>query len=160
MPSTVGLHGVLVGLSHVFYNAGDKAFFAKVRSDDDETRIVAFQVHNKRHRKYLLDEKNLQLIGRIVSISNLCRTVILGTVDVWVAQSGTEMVLDEPPAGLQSPLTDMTDIFEGVVTDDSDSDCGVYRLNRKVILVATAVCRVTNFRRLKRGQGRHSANYS
>ena len=140
--------GVLHGFSHVFYNPGDKTFLAKIVGDDGGIHFVVFPIKYKILRCILLDGRFLRLIGRPVTVTNVTPATILDNVPVLVANQRSQLRrrrcdVTTTPCPLQ---------IEGVVTDDADADCGVYTLNRRTTLVATALCQVTNVRRLRRGQ--------
>ncbi len=71
----------------------------------------------------------------------------------------TVKVLSPPPASPSRPLLPDSGnsasphlYFEGVVTNDCDSTSGVVVLNKRAVLVATALCHITNVRRIATGQ--------
>ena len=146
--------GVLDGLSHVFYNPGDKTFLAKIRGDDGDIHFVLFPIKHKILRRFLLDDKYLRLIGRQVRITNVSPAAILDNQPVFVASPRSQFSTPVAKRGncdIISSLPPPSQI-EGIVTDDADADCGVYTLERKTTLVVTSLCQVTNVRRLRRGQ--------
>ena len=146
--------GVLDGLSHVFYNPGDKTFLAKIRGDDGDIHFVLFPIKHKILRRFLLDDKYLRLIGRQVRITNVSPAFILDNQPVFVASQRSQFftpTVKRRNCNIISPLPPPSQI-EGIVTDDADADCGVYTLERRTTLVVTSLCQVTNVRRLRRGQ--------
>ena len=142
-PPKNAVSGVLAGFSHVFYTAGDKAFSAKIRDESGDVHFILFPVKHKALRRYLLEEKYLRLIGRPVTITNVSPTTILDNVPVFVARESAMLSFIKnckmAPALAGSQI-------EGIVTDDSDGDCGVYTLNRRTTLVATSLCQVSESR--------------
>ena len=153
MSSAKIVSGVLHGFSHVFYNSGDKTFLAKIMGVDGGIHFVVFPIKYKILRCILLDGRFLRLIGRPVTVTNVTPATILDNVPVLVANQRSQLRrrrcdVTTTPCSLPPPPSQI----EGVVTDDADADCGVYTLNRRTTLVATALCQVTNVRRLRRGQ--------
>ena len=144
--------GVLHGFSHVFYNSGDKTFLAKIVGDDGGIHFVVFPIKYKILRCILLDGRFLRLIGRSVTVTNVTPATILDNVPVLVANQRSQLRRRRCDATTARSLPPPPSQIEGVVTDDADADCGVYTLNRRTTLVATALCQVTNVRRLRRGQ--------
>ena len=148
---------MLDGLSHVFYSTGEKAFFAKIRvrgaHGKDDIHFVLFPIKHKQLRRFLLKDKYLRLIGRSVTVTNVSPTAILDNLPVFVATPGSQLTLAVKRGKCDiMPSLPTPSQIEGIVTDDSDADCGVYTLNRKKTLVVTSLCQVTNVRRLRRGQ--------
>ena len=149
--------GVLDGLSHVFYNAGEKAFMAKIKVDGGDghydIHFVLFPIKHKILRRYLLHDRYLRLIGRPVTVTNVSPASILDNVPVLVAKQSSQLTLAVKRGKCNvAPSSPPPSQIEGIVTDDADADCGVYTLNRRKTLVVTSLCQVTNVRRLSKGQ--------
>ena len=140
-PPKNAVSGVLAGFSHVFYTAGDKAFSAKIWDASGDVHFILFPVKHKALRRYLLEEKYLRLIGRHVTLSNVSPTTILDNMPVFVARESSMLSFIKNCKMAPAPAASQ---IEGIVTDDSDWDCGVYTLNRRTTLIATSLCQVSD----------------
>ncbi len=145
------LEGRVIGVSHVLYSAGDKAFFARLVTDQGKEETVAFPLSCREHRKLYLTCVGggpLQLSNH-VRLSHLKRVRIVNGLEIWTAQEKSEVgAIPSAPSDWQPPVGR---VVEGTVTDDAMGDWGIYTLNRKMLLVTTPICYVTNVTRLRKG---------
>ena len=138
--SRIDLEGQILAISHVFYLKGEKCFFLRLKSGDVEVNVI---VPIKRSQFLFLQHGNMNHINKMTSITKLS----LLKDDLYQVSSRSEIQVCDS----QTENDPVTSVFGGVVTDDAHASSGVYTLNEKVTLVTTALCHVTNIRKLAKG---------
>ena len=132
------IQGYLTHLSHVFYITGrNKVFFLKIQEQNVVVPISLKQFH------FLQTENDLP-IGEKLRITGLIRLEQPVAFQA-TSKSRIEVIAED----VEETVGDQDlrlDLLQGVVTDDSDAQSGIYVLNKRLTLVTTSLCHITNIR--------------
>ena len=138
-----------MSMSHVFYLKGNKAFFITIKTEDNHVHVIV-PIANKAFIRLQLEDK--RFMGTKVAISQVRPYHRPGCTPGTLFQlsSRSDLVLEEDDDDAMAD--DEAIYFEGIVTDSRHATSGVVILNRRVVLIATAICHITNVRMLAKGQ--------
>ena len=143
-----------MGMSHVFYLKSIKVFFVSIRRSSGLMVHVVVPITCKAFHRLQLEDR--RFIGSGIQVTRLrpYRRAGIPLDTAFQLSTRSNMTLRKAiNAGDAAPAEEGEPIyFEGVVTEDGDASSGVVVLNRRILVVATSLCHVTNIRKLAKGQ--------
>ncbi len=151
--------GHLVFLSHVLYLTGAKCFLISVEEEEESssgrtTVTILVPIYLESFRP--LQTVNKRFLGCSVLVTRifpLKSREFGGKLGLHRATARSSLrILSSAAAAVPRQVSSPECYFEGVVTFAGDAGSGVVVLNKRVLLVATAICHLTNVRRLSMGQ--------
>ena len=156
MPS---VKGRIVAISHIFYLSGNsKSFFIQLRFEETRNLFILVPV-TARTSEIAKIWRDFQtsghiFIGRYVTIKKVKMKSLAMTdrsVKIFMITDDTTVEFFDDEEPISNPFFKDLVSYEGIVTNDSMIDFGLCILDNKAIFCFSAICVITNVRKVQKG---------